>query len=122
VITKFLSSLELGEKTDYNETKTIYKKFWTKCQDCFVFEVDRKYSISIDQLMQAPKDWTIREYEEHSMNETLHYLVHMPDPSVKQILCIMPDMEEKPTDWDDIANGKFFIINGQHSVGVSLKM
>jgi hypothetical protein len=34
----------------------------------------------------------------------------------------MPDTEEKPTDWDNIANGKFFIINGQHSVGANLKM
>jgi hypothetical protein len=54
------SSLEPGEKTDYNETKTMYKKLWTKCQDCFVFEVDKKFSISIDQMVQAPKDWTIR--------------------------------------------------------------
>jgi hypothetical protein len=46
----------------------------------------------------------------------------MPYPSVKQILCVMPDTEEKPIDWDDIANGKFFIITGQLSVGASLKM
>jgi hypothetical protein len=56
------------------------------------------------------------------MNETLHYLCHMPDPSTKQILCVMHDTEEKPMNWDDIANGKFFIINRQHSVGASLKM
>jgi hypothetical protein len=99
MITKVPSSLELGEKMDYNETKTMYKKFWTKCQDCFVFEVDMKYSISIDQRMQTPKDWTIREYEEYGVNETLHYLVHMPDPSVKQTLCVMSNTEEKPTDW-----------------------
>ena len=73
---------------------------------------DRKYSISINQMMRVPKDWTIREYEEYGMNKTLHYLVHMPDPSVKQILCVMPNTEERPIDWDDIANGKFFIING----------
>jgi hypothetical protein len=48
-------------------------------------------------MMRAPNDWTIREYKEHGMNETLHYLVHMPDPFVKQILCIMPYTEEKPT-------------------------
>lgn len=72
--------------------------------------------------MQAPKDWTIREYEEHSMNEMLHYLVHMLDPSIKYTLCIMLDTKEKRTNWDDIANGKFFIINGQHSIGASLKM
>jgi hypothetical protein len=56
------------------------------------------------------------------MNETLHYLYHMPDPSTKQTLCVMPDTEEKPTDWDSFANGTFFIINGQHSVGASQKM
>jgi hypothetical protein len=61
----------------------MYKKFWIECQDCFVFEVGRKYSISIDQMMQAPKDWTIPEYKEHGMNETLYYLVHMLDPYVK---------------------------------------
>jgi hypothetical protein len=121
-ITEVPSSLELGEKTDYNETKTMYEKFWSECQDCFVFEVDKKFSISIDQMVRAPKDWTIREYEEQGMNETLHYLCHMPDPSTKQILCVMPDTEEKPTDWDSIVNGTFFIINGQHSVRTSQKM
>jgi hypothetical protein len=55
------------------------------------------------------------------MNETLYYLCHMPDPSMKQTLCVMLDTDDKTTDWDDIATGKFFI-NGQHSVGASLKM
>jgi hypothetical protein len=87
VITEVPSSLEPGEKTDYNETKTMYEKFWTECQDCFVFEVDRRFSISIDQMERAPKDWTIHEYEEHGMKETLYYLCHMLDPFIKQTLC-----------------------------------
>jgi hypothetical protein len=41
------SELEPGQ-IDYLETKTMYEKFWTECQSCFVFEVDTKYSISID--------------------------------------------------------------------------
>ena len=32
----------------------------------------------------------------------------------------MPDT--KPTNWEDIALGKFFIINGQHSITASIKM
>jgi hypothetical protein len=95
--TDVLSSLESGEKMDYNETKTMYKKFWTECQDCFVLEVDRKYSISIDQMMRAQKHWTIWEYEEHGINKMLHYLVHMPSPSIKKTLCVIPNMEERPT-------------------------
>jgi hypothetical protein len=121
-ITEVPSSLEPGEKIDYNEMKTMHEKFWTECQDCFVFEVDRKFSISIDQMVRVPKDWTIQEYKEQGMNETLDYLCHMLDPSTKQTLCVMPDMEEKPTNWDQISNRNFFIINGQHSIGASLKM
>ena len=56
------------------------------------------------------------------MTKTLHYLCQMPDPSVKQTLCVMPATEERPTDWDEIKDGKFFIINGQHSVAASQKM
>jgi hypothetical protein len=97
-ITEVPSSLEPKEKMDYNEMKTMYEKFWSECQDYFVFEVHKKFSISIDQMVRALKDWTIQEYEEHGMNETLHYLCHMPDPSTKQILCVMPNTKEKPTD------------------------
>jgi hypothetical protein len=56
------------------------------------------------------------------MNETLHYLVNMPNPSIKQTLCVMPDMEERLAKEEDIVNGMFFIINGQHSVGASINM
>jgi hypothetical protein len=41
LITEVPSLLEPGVKTDYNETKTMYEKFWTKCHDYFVFKVDR---------------------------------------------------------------------------------
>ena len=109
-----------NEKADYNETKIMYEKFWSECQDCFVFEVEKKFSI--DQMVQSPKDWTIREYEEKGMQDTLNFLIHMPDLSVKQILCLMLDTLEKPIDWNEIKNGKFFIINGQHSIAASRKM
>jgi hypothetical protein len=72
-VTEVPSELESGGQTYYEEIKRMYKKFWTECQSCFVFEVDTKYSVSINQLQLAPKDWTICEYEEQGMNETLHY-------------------------------------------------
>jgi hypothetical protein len=46
---------------------------------------------------------------------TKHYLVNMPDTLVKQTLCIMPNTNE-------IANGRFFIINGQHSIAANKDM
>jgi hypothetical protein len=36
---------------------------------------------------------------------------------VKQSICIMPNMASRPKDWQEcIANDKFVIINGQHSI------
>ena len=121
MITEVLSSLEPAEKMNYNETKTMYEKFWSKCQDCIVFEVDKKFSLSIDKMEQAPKNWTIYEYKESRMKEMMHHLYHMPDPSVKQILCAMPDTEENSIDWEEIKDGKFFIINRQHNVAANKK-
>ena len=99
----------------------MYEKFWSECQDCYVFEVDKKFSISIDQMERAPKNYTICEYEENKMREMMHYLCHMLDRSIKQTLCIMSNTQKKPTDWLEIKNGKFFIINGQYNVGANLK-
>ena len=56
------------------------------------------------------------------MNKMMHFLCQMPDLSVKQTLCVMPNTDEKPTNWEEIKDGKFFIINEQHSVAASQKM
>ena len=56
------------------------------------------------------------------MREMMHYLCHMLDPSVKQTLCVIPNMEEKSIDRKKIKDGKFFIINGQHSIAANQKM
>jgi hypothetical protein len=95
-VTDVPSDLEPGGKTDYLETKKMYEKFWTECQECFVWKVDTKYTISIDQMERAPKEWMIREYEKKGILNTKHYLVNMSDPTVKQILSVMPDANEKP--------------------------
>jgi hypothetical protein len=107
-----LSMTSGGGKTDYLETKKMYKKFWTECQECFVFQVDMNYTISIEQMERAPIDWTTQEYEEQGILNTKHYLVNMSDPLVKQTLYVMPNTNVRPKTWEDITNGKFFNING----------
>ena len=56
------------------------------------------------------------------MQKLRHYLINMPDKSTRQILCIMPQTQEKPTSFRDIEDGNFWIINGQHSVEASKTM
>lgn len=70
----------------------------------------------------APADWTIRAYELKGIEATRHYLINMPDHSTKQTLCVMLKMDTKPTSWDEIRDGEFHIINGQHNVAASKSM
>jgi hypothetical protein len=56
-------------------------------------------------MKRAPTDWTICECIEKEMLGTKHYLVNMPDPSVKQTMCVMPITNKWPTTWEEIANG-----------------
>ena len=121
-ITQVLSELELGQEFDYAEIANIYYKFWTECQSCFVFGVEEKHEVNIDQLERAPEDWTVRAYEEHGMEKLQHYLINMRDRSTRQTLCIMPQTKEKPTSFRGIEDGNFWIINGQHSVEASKTM
>ena len=54
------------------------------------------------------------------MKELVNWLLNMLDKSTRQTLCVMPvGFNEKPTEWKDIKNGNFFIINNQHSVKAS---
>ena len=82
-ITQIPSELESGQEFDYTEIANIYNKFWTECQSCFVFGVEAKYEVHIDQLERAPEDWTVRAYEEHGMQKLRHYLINMPDRSTR---------------------------------------
>ena len=118
-ITQVPSELEPGQEFDYAEIANIYNKFWTECQSCFVFGVEEKHEVNIDQLERAPEDWTVRAYEEHGMEKLKHYLINMPDRTARQTLCIMSQTKEKPTSFRDIEDGNFWIINGQHSVDAS---
>ena len=65
----------------------------------------------IDQLERAPADWTVGAYEEHGMEKLRHYLINMPDRSTRQTLCIMPQTKERPTSFQEIEDGSFWIIN-----------
>ena len=73
--------------------------------------MDEKHEVHIDQLERAPADWTVRAYEEHGIEKLCHYLINMPDRSIRQTLCIMPQMKERPTFFCEIEDGNFWTIN-----------
>ena len=48
-----------------------------------------------------------------------NYFLNMPDQTARQTLCVMPQCDRKPTSWDEVKEGRFWIINGQHIVAMS---
>ena len=112
-----------GEVIDYNNVNLIFQKFFTDCQDAFVFDDPRqKTELDVMRLHNAPPEWTIRAFEPRGMEELKTYLMNMPDRSQKQTLCVMPKLDFKPKDLNDMADCDFHIINGQHSVAASKAM
>ena len=79
----------------------------------------------MSQLFPAPEDWTIRAFQQKEMEFIMKYLMEMPDKMDKQTLYVMPTVKQgKVTaeNWDELKKGKFWIINGQHSVAASKAM
>ena len=122
-LTNIPAELRPGDSIDYENATVIYEKFWAECQECFVFENQAKREIDINQMSNAPIDWTNRAMEPTGVESMKNYLVNMSDKSAKQTLCVMPDTNEKPSgDWEEIRKMNFKIINGQHSVAASKAM
>ena len=56
------------------------------------------------------------------MEDLKTYLMNMPDKTQKQTLCVMPKLDYKPKDLEEMEDCKFYIIIGQHGVAASKSM
>jgi hypothetical protein len=64
----------------------------------------------------------VRKLEKKGIEKQVEYFTSTIN-IVTQSICIMPDMATHPKDWQEcIANNKFVIINGQHSIMTSKKI
>ena len=119
-MSKVPSSYEPQKKADFKHINAVYKKFWSECEDAYVFGVDAKRELSINQLVDAPTEYNIRSREDKLVDAMVIYLLNLPERKARQTLCVMPmNRTEKPTSWEEIKDGDFYIINGQHSVAAS---
>ena len=117
---KVPSSYEPQKKADFKHINMVYKKFWSECKDAYIFGVDAKRELSIDQLVDAPAEYNIRSREDKLVDAMVIYLLNLPDRKALQTLCVMPtNRTSKPTSWEEIKDEEFYIINGQHSVAAS---
>ena len=120
VMSKVPSSYEPQKKADFKHITEVYKKFWFECEDAYIFRVDAKQELSIDRMVDALAEYNIRSREDKLVDAMVIYLLNLPDRKARQTLCVMPTNRiEKPTSWEEIKDGNFYIINGQHSVAAS---
>ena len=119
-MSKVPSLYEPQKKANFKHINVVYKKFWLECEDAYIFGVDAKRELSINQLVDAPAEYNIRSREEKLVDAMVIYLFNLPDRKARQTLCMMPTNRTlKPTSWEEIKDGEFYIINGQHSVVAS---
>ena len=110
----------MSPKRRPTSSNAVYKKFWSECEDAYVFGVDAKRELSIDQLVDAPAKYNIRSREDKLVDVMVIYLLNLSERKAHQTLCVMPtNRTEKPMSWEEIKDGNFYIINGQHNVAAS---
>ena len=115
-------ALKTERKPNYKDISALYKNFWEKYSTAFIYGVGEKKELPIGKLKEAPAELNIRVKEDKIVKEMLHYLVNMPDKSVKQTLCVTPVLPKgrrDPPRWEEVMDGDFYIINGQHNVAAS---
>ena len=112
-----------GEVIDYNNINVIFQKFFTECQDAFVFDDPwQKTELDVMRLVNAPDAWTIRAFEERGMEDLKTYVMNMSNRTQKQTLYVMPKLDYKLKDLEEMVDCEFYIINGQHSIAASKSM
>ena len=91
-------SYEPQKKANFKHIHAVYKKFWSKCEDAYIFGVDAKRELSIDQLVDVPTEYNIRSREDKLVDAMVIYLLNLPERKTRQTLCMMPtNRMEKPT-------------------------
>lgn len=117
-------SVEISEIQRITKEQT---DFWNTHSGCYIFG-QQTYSVDINQCLIARDEYIIRTLEDKMLDIIMKALVQLGDINQRQKICLTPVDEEGnllktcPSNWDEIKNGKFMIINGQHSVTASQRL
>ena len=78
-MSKVPSLYEPQKKADFKHINVGYKKFSLECEDAYIFGVDAKKELSIDQLVDAPVEYNIWSREDKLVDAMVIYLLNLPD-------------------------------------------
>ena len=109
---------------EFEKIAQIQKAFWTEHEELFLHDMAVK-TVHIDQCILAKDEYVIRTLQRDILDDVKKQLVLMIDVKQRQIVCLTPVdgnnklLKKRPETWEEIMDGKFMIINGQHSIYAS---
>ena len=114
------------EQINFKKYKEVQETFWQDCTYAYYFGLTDTKFVSIDQCF-CSEDGSInvRALEQHILSGMVNWLAKIGDINQCQKIYLIPCdnnlrlLPEHPTSWEDIKNGKFLIVNGQHSMEAS---
>ena len=85
-------------------------------------------AVDINQCILAKDQYVIRTLQKDILEDVKRDLIQMIDVKQRQKVCLTPVddknrlLKKKPENWNEIKDGKFMIINGQHSIYASKEL
>lgn len=108
---------------DYKTSMEVFKNYWAQCTDLYIFWIQKTFTILIKQILTRQADLNIRDLEQKKVEIVMHFLIEMADKKKKNTLCAFPkDRMVKRRRWEDIMEGDFQMVNGQHCIEASKQM
>jgi len=113
-----------GEEPSLEEAAADRKKFRQLFGHLYPFGVEAVFHVNIKQMTRAKSYQVTRPLDDVGVALMKNYLIQTPPAWPHHNLCLMPKLNKGESwregmTWDDIKNGTFVIINGQHSVAAS---
>jgi hypothetical protein len=109
---------------EFEKFALLQKTFWEEHQECFLLDMEVK-QVHIDQCILANDRYVIRTLQKDIFEDVKKELIQMIDVKQRQKVCLTPVdsnnklLQKKPEKWEEIKDGNFMIINGQHSIFAS---
>jgi len=113
-----------GEEPSLEEAAADRKKFVQLFGHLYPFGIEKVFHVHIKKMLSAKSYQVTRPLDDAGVALMKNYLIQTPPAWPHHNLCLMPKLNKGETwregmTWDDIKDGNFVIINGQHSVAAS---
>jgi len=113
-----------GEEPSLEEAAADRKKFVQLFGHLYPFGIEKVFHVHIRKMLSAKSYQVTRPLDDAGVALMKNYLIQTPPAWPHHNLCLMPKLNKGETwregmTWDDIKDGNFVIINGQHSVAAS---